>query len=138
MRRRERTSAELTAWLHERGYPDEDIEQAVRGLTESGALDDERFAHGYAQDKRELRGWGRQRIREALAGRGVAPALIDTALGADTHEAEVERASALLVQRDHPLGGDADRARALGFLTRRGYDYDAAYEAVRAAARGDE
>ena len=41
-------------------------------LIEAGALDDERFARRYAEDKRELRGWGPERIREALAARGVA------------------------------------------------------------------
>jgi SOS response regulatory protein OraA/RecX len=40
-----------------------------------------------------------------------------------------------LGKRGQPLTEDADRARALGFLTRRGYDYDVAYEAVRLAAR---
>ena len=51
----------------------EEIEAAVARLTEIGELDDERFARRYAEDKRELRGWGAERIREALASRGVAP-----------------------------------------------------------------
>ena len=37
--------------------------------------------------------------------------------------------------RGEPLTSEVARARALGFLTRRGYEYEAAYEAVRAAER---
>jgi regulatory protein len=135
LRRKERTSAELDAWLRQRGHGADEVEAAISDLIEAGELDDERFARHYAEDKRELRGWGAERIREALASRGLAPALIDAALGTESREAEVERASELLVRRGRPLAGDAERTRALGFLTRRGYDYEAAYEAVRMAAR---
>ena len=51
------------------------------------------------------------------------------------HGAQVGRACDLLARRGRPLDADADRARALGYLTRRGYDYEVAHEAVRAAAR---
>ena len=112
----------------------EEIEATIGRLTEVGELDDERFALRYAEDKRELRGWGGERIREALASRGVAPALVELALEADSHGAQVERASDLLARRGRPLAADADRARALGYLTRRGYAYEVAYEAIRLAA----
>ena len=59
-----------TAWLERRGYGAEEIEAAIDRLTEVGELDDERFARRYAEDKRELRGWGAERIREALLSRG--------------------------------------------------------------------
>jgi regulatory protein len=135
LRRRERATAELGAWLATRGYGSEEIEATIGRLTEVGELDDERFARRYAEDKRELRGWGAERIREALASRGIPPAQVESALEADSHGAQVERASDLLAQRGQPLDADADRARALGYLTRRGYEYEVAYEAIRLAAR---
>jgi len=135
LRRRERATAELRGWLAGRGHGSEEIEEAIGRLSEVGELDDERFACRYAEDKRELRGWGAERIREALASRGVAPALVEVALEADTHGAQVGRACDLLVRRAQPLDADADRARALGYLTRRGYAYEVAYEAVRTAAK---
>ncbi len=134
LRRRERATAELGSWLATRGFGSEEIEATIDRLTEVGELDDERFARRYAEDKRELRGWGGERIREALASRGVAPAVVELALEADSHGAQVERASDLLARRGQPLAGDADRARALGYLTRRGYEYEVAYEAIRLAA----
>jgi regulatory protein len=135
LRRKERTSAELDGWLRQRGYAGEEVDAAVSRLTEAGELDDRRFALRYAQDKRELRGWGAERIREALAARAGPSALIEVALEAESRDAAVDRATELLVRRGRPLGDDAERSRALGFLTRRGYEYEVAYEAVRMAAR---
>jgi regulatory protein len=113
LRQKERATAEVVAWLAGRGYAAEEIEAQVARLTEIGELDDERFARRYAEDKRELRGWGPERIREALSSRGVASDLVEMALEADSHDAQVRRASDL--------------------LARRGYEYEVAYEAVRTA-----
>ena len=135
LRRRERATAELGSWLATRGFEPEEIEATIGRLTEVGELDDERFAQRYAEDKRELRGWGAERIRESLASRGIPSALVEAVLQADSHGAQVGRASDLLARRGQPLDADSDRARALGFLTRRGYDYEVAYEAIRRAAR---
>jgi regulatory protein len=137
LRRRELTSAELTAWLGNRGFGTDEVETAIARLTEAGELDDERFARGYAEDKRELRGWGAKRIRETLRSRGITSRLLEQALEPDSHGAQVERARGLLVQRGQPLAEPPDRARALGFLTRRGYEHEIAYEAIRLAASVD-
>ncbi len=72
LRRRERGTAELAEWLAARGFVQADVGTAIARLTEVGELDDLRFATRYAEDKRDLRGWGPERIREALAGRGIA------------------------------------------------------------------
>ena len=55
---------------------------------------------------------------------------------ADSHEAPGSTGHATCSRRGaRPLAEDADRARALGYLTRRGYEYEIAYEAIRLAAR---
>ena len=43
----------------------------IERLTEAGGIDDARFARLFAEDKRALRGWGPERIEEALRARGV-------------------------------------------------------------------
>ena len=130
---RERTTAELAAWLEERGFEAPAVDAALARLIEIGELDDERFARRYAEDKRELRGWGCDRIREALLARGLERALVTRALGEAEGE-ELERAIELLVRRGQALADDAARQRALAYLARRGYDSETAYEAVRRAA----
>jgi regulatory protein len=135
LRQRERTTAELEAWLAERGYPAEEIAAAIERLTAVGELDDERFARRYAEDKRELRGWGTDRIREALAAKGLDRAAIDAALGTSSRDDEITRAVALLERRGKPAVDEPSRARALAYLARRGYESELAYDAVRVFER---
>jgi regulatory protein len=131
---RERTAAELGAWLAERGFEPAQVADAVERLVAAGALDDEAFARRFAADKRELRGWGPERIREALAERGLEPTLIDAAI-AEGQPEQLRRALDLLERRGEPAVDEPSRARALGFLARRGYESELAYEAVRSFER---
>jgi regulatory protein len=135
LRRRERTVSELHDWLAARGFEAIDIEVAISRLIELGELDDERFAMRFAADKRELSGWGPQRIRETLIARGVDPSLVTEALASDPPEVQLERAISLLRDRGGPPGDDSERARALSFLARRGYELELAYEALRRHGR---
>jgi regulatory protein len=132
--RKERTAHELALWLKRRDFELEEIEATLRRLFEAGVLDDERFARRFAEDKRELSGWGAERIREALLARGVPNEAVETVLAADSYSDQLDRAREILIRRARPLDGNADRQRALEYLTRRGYDYEIAYEAVRSLA----
>ena len=112
----------------------DEIEAALRRLFETEVLDDERFARRYAEDKRELSGWGPERIREALLDRGVPIDTIEGVLALDSHGDQLDRAREILIRRARPLDDDADRQRALEYLARRGYDHEIAYQAVRSAS----
>lgn len=131
LRRRERSVAELTAWLSER-FDTAAVEAAIERLRELGELDDARFARLFADDKRELGGWGPERIAAALAERGIERSLIEQVAGGEPHAEQVDRSAALLDRRGEPLEDDRARSRALGYLTRRGFTYEVAYEAIRA------
>ena len=135
LNRREHSIAEIEAKLTERGYGPDEIEETVAELVHSHALDDGRFAHAFAADKRELGGWGPERIAGALAQRGISEQLIAECCGGEDREALIERASEALLERGDTLDDDRGRSRALGFLTRRGYEYEVAYDAIRAASR---
>jgi regulatory protein len=132
--RKERTAHELALWLKGRGFAMDEIEAALRRLFEIEALDDERFARRYAEDKRDLSGWGPERIREALLDRGVPIDTIEGVLALDSHGDQLDRAREILIRRARPLDDDADRQRELEYLARRGYDYEIAYQAVRSAS----
>lgn len=136
LRRRERSCAELHEWLRERDFESEACEEAVAELIELGELDDERFAHAFAQDKRDLSGWGAERIEAALLDRRIGRSLAERA-AAEPHESELNRATELARARGEDLGDERARARVLAFLTRRGFGYELAYDAVRGAASSD-
>ncbi len=133
--RKERTVAELRAWLEARGQEAEAIDDALGRLITIGELDDERFARSYAEDKRELRGWGPDRIRERLIERGIERSIAEAAAGDEHPAAQAERAATLLIGRGVEFDRDAGRGRALAYLARRGFDSETAYQAVRLAER---
>lgn len=103
----------------------------MQRLDEAGAVDDERFALAFANDKRELRGWGPDRIAEALRARGLDEGLIGVATAAEPHDVMLDRAVALLAESGASAEDEAGRGRALSLLARRGFPLETAYDAVR-------
>ncbi len=75
------------------------IERAIATLDEQGYVDDARFARLFAQDKRELEGWGSERIEKGLVARGIERELIATALADEPAGDELDRALSLLSRR---------------------------------------
>jgi regulatory protein len=132
---KERTESELRRWLAERGVEEAEIEEVIALLVEAGAIDDASFARRYAEDKRQLAGWGPDRISTALQRRGVSSEHIEAALGGEDENAQLERAMALLAGRGMSCALERERERALGLLVRRGYPLELAYEAVRRVER---
>ncbi len=132
--KRERSSSELADWLRKRGVMEQDVSATIDELIAIGELDDGRFARRYAEDKRELSGWGPERIQEALRARGISAAEAEAA-AQQSSDQQLESAIASLERRSRGLDSEADRASALAYLTRRGFDYELAYEAVRTGER---
>lgn len=135
--RRERSTAEIVGWLADRDYGPEEIEAAVCRLIEDGLLDDERFARLYLEDKRDLAGWGQERIAAGLRERGIDRHLVERICD-EVHGEQVERALTQLAERGARIDDDRGRERALGFLTRRGYGYEVAHDAIRRAGGSDQ
>jgi regulatory protein len=135
LNRRARSVAELRSWLAERDFSAVDVDEAIATLRQAGELDDARYARLFAEDKRHLSGWGGERIAQALIERGVDRALAEETAGDETSAEQLERAVELLRRRGPAPPDDRERDRALGFLTRRGYSYELAYEAIRVLDR---
>jgi regulatory protein len=136
--RRDLTVAELRTRLERKHVPPEAIDEAVAELEETGFLDDARYARQFAEDKRELEHWGKDRIARDLRRRGIAPQLIDVAVSTHDRDSELRTALLLLKERykDAPRD-DRDRDRAWQMLVRRGYSPDLAYDAIRIWERAE-
>src|SRR5919108_3263717 len=133
---RDRTVSELRTFLECKRVEPAAIEAAVAALSDAGYLDDARYAHRFAEDKRTLERWGSERIARELHRRGVDPERIDAALREHDRTDELDLALRLLAQRmPEPPRDDRERDRAWRLLVRRGYEPDLAYEAVRAHGR---
>lgn len=141
LNRRERTTLELRGHLERKGVAGETADDCVQILTRDGLLDDARFALVFVQDKRELEGWGNERIERGLSARGIDRDLIASAL--QRHElehaggeTEFDRALALLRRRfPSPPRERRERNRALRVLIRKGFESDLAVDVLAAYAR---
>jgi regulatory protein len=108
------------------------IDTVVGELCEQGYLDDERFAHRFAEDRRRLDGWGAERIERKLRQLGIAPDLVAAAVGREDPHEELQAAVALLRRRfPDPPATPRDCERALGVLLRKGYELELAHDAIR-------
>jgi regulatory protein len=134
--RREHSTAELRAKLARTGLSQSAVEEALAIVTEQGYLDDDRYARLLAHDRRELDGWGTQRIRARLQDAGIATEVIERVLA--PHTPVQEHAAALQLLRRRFPGAPStnrERQRAYEALIRQGFESELAYEAIRAHER---
>lgn len=132
LNRRDRTVSEVRAMLADKQVAPAAIETVVAELSAAGYLDDARYAERFAEDRRRLDAWGRERIERRLGVLGVPREHIVAAISGQDREAELQTAVDLLRRRfSQPPADDRERSRALGLLVRRGYEAETAYEAIR-------
>ena len=133
---RDRTVLEVRRHLEAKRVEPDTIEQTVVELLEMGYLDDARFAQRFVEDRRTLDHWGNERIERKLLSSGVAADVVEIALAERDDGGELEAALTVLARRfREPPETDRDRDRALGFLVRKGYELEVAYDAIRAYGR---
>ncbi len=135
--RRERTEAELRRHLAAKDVGEPEADAAIAEVARMGYLDDARYARAFAEDRRNLDGWGTERIERRLMELGVDREHVAAALGARDGADELEAAVELLRRRFRAAApsNERERERALGMLVRKGYELELAYDAVRAFER---
>jgi regulatory protein len=132
LNRREHTVAELRRLLERKRVAPIEIATVLQELVEGRWVDDAAYARRFAEDRRELDGWGSERIARRLQAAGIERELIDAAIGARPDADEREAALALLRQRfPVPPQDPRERNRALGLLARRGFELELAYDVLR-------
>ena len=135
--RRDRTETELRRHLAAKDVGEAEADAAIAEVARMGYLDDARYARTFAEDRRNLDGWGNERIEHKLLTLGVDREHIAAALGNRDCGGELDAAVELLQRRfrDAVPTSERERERALGMLVRKGYELELAYDAVRACVR---
>jgi regulatory protein len=135
--KRDRTVAELRRHLEAKGAAPAAVDEAIATLKRLGYLDDARYARCFAEDRRRLDHWGAERIERRLLEIGVERDLVAAALADPDAPGELSAAVDLLRRRfPRALPDDRERGRALGVLTRKGYEAELAEDAIRAFEHG--
>jgi regulatory protein len=125
------------ARLQRRGAPSEAAAAVIDDLVARGYLDDAAFARHWVTT-RTARGYGAARLRAELRTRGVAPALVDQALGRIDRADQLEEARRLARRRLPALTRAAPQkaaARLRDHLLRRGFPGGLVAQVVREVLR---
>jgi regulatory protein len=136
--RRDYAEAELDERLRRKGAPDEVRAAALERLRELELIDDARVADALIRAGAHRK--GRLALRRDLRSRGVDEATVDAALRPLDEEHQVGAAREVLRKEAWRFAsGDLrkDRAKAAGFLRRRGFDGDAVGAALEMAFDAD-
>ena len=131
-----KTTDELSDSLEKAAWPEAVIREVMDLLTESGYLDDRRYAGAYTA-RRRAQGYGDSRIRSELLRKGIPAQYADEALQSDkssTHESDELSSRLRKAVRKAAIGRNLndphDIQKTMASLIRKGYTYREARHAV--------
>ena len=114
---------------------DEEVKQVLERLESEGFWDEQRYAQAFANDKLRFQGWGRLKIRAALAQKGVASGAVQTALEELDEDTYRETLQTLADKKRRELRGERDqyvlRQKLSRFLYGRGFSLDEIQEILK-------
>ena len=123
------TARDLRRKLEQKAFDSTEIASTMERLTQSGLIDDARYASEYAR-QRLARGTAARRVAQELARKGIQPAIADAAVTAVADEERIDPTAAMeelarkKLRAVATLDADAQRRRVFGYLARRGYELD--------------
>ena len=135
-----RTERELRRLMKGRAVPGEDGDRAmdsvIARLKELKYLSDERFAADYTRLRKEGEKFGRRRVQQDLAAKGVASELVGAAVGQayeGVDEAALAREYIARKRMKQPAGEKAkqETARVMGRLLRAGFSAGTVFKVLR-------
>jgi len=138
--RRMRTVRDLKRLMKPRAFEgergNEDMNAVVARLVELKYLSDTRFAEDYTRIRKDGQGFGRRRVQQDLAMKGVDKELVATTLAAaydETDEVALARAYTEKKRMKPPSGPDAKKesVRIMNRLMRAGYSSNAIFKLLR-------
>ncbi len=124
------TMRNLRQKLHRKDFTASDTDAVLQRLTETGLLDDRKFALNFARARLTATSASPRRIRQFLMQKGIAAETADDAIAAIVADEQIDVGVALerVARRKLATLKDEDpvkvRQKLFGFLCRRGYDLD--------------
>jgi regulatory protein len=141
--RRSLSTRDLERWLKEREFAPDEIAEVIDRLTDSGLLDDKRFAHSFARSRLMNRGMSKRRVSMELSRHGISRELANEVIAQVNDEEGIDEESAIdaaatkkwksLSKLDPQVG----KQRLFGFLARKGFDSDDIRRSIARATAGD-
>lgn len=112
----------LLAW----GASDAQKQEILDWLVDENYISEERYCAAFVADKIRFQGWGKDKIRAALAVKRLPSQLVQEALSAFPEEEYLERLKSLALRKARDLEGEEPRqykSKLLRFLASRGFSF---------------
>ena len=134
------TTSGLRQKLLRKEFSAEDTDAALERFTQSGLLDDKKFALSFARARLTATSASPRRVRQLLGQKGIAAPIADEAIAQVIIDEEIDPTVSMekVARRKFAaLSGDPLKVRQklFGFLCRRGYDIDDVKRIVDLIAR---
>ncbi len=128
---RDYSSRDLAARLRrDKEYGDASIDAAVEYLTEIGAIDDSRYAENMIRHLMQQKHYGRRRIMQELAAKGIDRDTAEQALASFDHDEQTAILELLQGKFSRDLGDEKGVRRTVATLLRYGYEISDIYETI--------
>ncbi len=135
---RPRSRLEIERYLRQKEYEAEAIDAAMARLVDNHYIDDEAFARAWLSHRERLRPRGARGIAHELRQKGVEREIIDQVLAELDEDVSAWTAVEGKLDRWRNLDDAAFRKKVTGFLSRRGFGYDAIRKVCQKALEVDE
>jgi regulatory protein len=120
---RERCTKEVVLKLRELNTPKDTIDIILNCITNDGFLNDERFAHAYANGKFQINHWGKIRIQLELRHRNIPEKIIQDALDSIPHNQYLHQLQTLIKKKTTQFQSDPQpRQKVVKALLQAGFE----------------
>jgi len=120
---RPRSESEIRRRLKQHGFEDKIIEKTLARLRENGFTDDDAFARFWVENRELFSPRGRRLAKMELKRKGLAPEIIEKAIGMIDEKDSAYRAAQKKAPRLAALDRTEFRLRLGAYLGRRGFGY---------------
>jgi regulatory protein len=124
MNYRPRTESEIRQNLLKHAVPEIILEEVVQRLHHAGLLDDRRFADAWVENRADLHPRSRRALAYELKQRGVDQQVIQKSLEQVDDDHAAYQAALRQSRKLQELDWQDFRKKMVGFLARRGFDYE--------------
>jgi regulatory protein len=130
---RDRSLDETKQKLYSFGLSDKEVNIIVLQLSDSGFLDDTRFAESYVTGKFRIKNWGKKKIYMNLLQKKIDKSLIASALDKIDYDEYVAVTQKLVEKKWNSLEREKDswkrKQKVIQFLASRGFEFSVVEEA---------
>lgn len=130
----ERSHQQVRDKLYQLGAHSEEVENTIVDLIQSGFLNESRFVESYVRGKFNIKGWGRNKIRNGLFQHRIDKKMISKAVYQIDEEEYMERLGKTIDEKLRRLKEKNPykrKAALIRFAAQRGFETDLIHQVIR-------